>query len=102
MARYAPNHMKSRVAKRSIKIGGHRSSVSLEEGFWNALKEIAFAQRTPVQCIVSRVASEGTFRNLSSAIRVFVLHYYIDQKVTSQTPVAAFHKHREDDRRSDR
>jgi predicted DNA-binding ribbon-helix-helix protein len=33
--------MESAVVKRSIGIAGHRTSVSLEKEFWNALKEIA-------------------------------------------------------------
>ena len=37
--------MKSPVIKRSIVIAGHKTSVSIEDAFWNALKEIAQARR---------------------------------------------------------
>ncbi len=39
--------MGSLVVKRSIVVSGHKTSVSLEDAFWNALKEIAKAQKQP-------------------------------------------------------
>ena len=61
------------VAKRSVMIAGHRTSVSLEAEFWTALQEIARARGQSVQALVGAVDSARGARNLSSALRVFVL-----------------------------
>lgn len=61
------------IAKRSVMIAGHRTSVSLEAEFWSALQEIARGRGQSVQSLVGAVDAERGARNLSSAIRVFVL-----------------------------
>ena len=61
------------AAKRSVMIAGHRTSVSLEAEFWTALQEIARARGQSVQALVGAVDSARGARNLSSALRVFVL-----------------------------
>ncbi len=66
----------SRIVKRSVKIAGHDSSVSLEDAFWGALREIATAQNIGLSELVSRIAKDRQNKNLSSAIRVFVLGYH--------------------------
>jgi predicted DNA-binding ribbon-helix-helix protein len=68
--------MKSRVMKRSTLVDGHKTSVTLEDEFWNALKEIAVAQNITAAALVSKIDSEREAANLSSAIRVYVLRYY--------------------------
>ena len=68
--------MKSLVTKRSIVIGGHKTSVSLEEAFWKGLKEIAADRRLTLSDMVSVIDSERANGNLSSAIRLFVLDHY--------------------------
>jgi predicted DNA-binding ribbon-helix-helix protein len=72
--------MKSPVIKRSILIAGHRTSVSLEDAFWKALKDIAQARHVSVAELIALIdAARQTGAhagNLSSAIRVFVLDYY--------------------------
>jgi predicted DNA-binding ribbon-helix-helix protein len=68
--------MKSKVVKRSIVIAGHKTSVSLEEAFWNGLKDIAADRRMPLSDLVGAIDSERQHGNLSSAIRLFVLEYY--------------------------
>ena len=61
------------IVKRSLSIAGHRTSVSLEAPFWDALRGIADARGASIQALVGGIdASRGT-QNLSSAIRVFVL-----------------------------
>lgn len=65
--------MKSPIIKRSIVIGGHKTSVSLEEPFWVELKEIAEHQRTSLSSIVGEIDMQRQGGNLSSAIRLFVL-----------------------------
>ena len=61
------------VVKRSVAIAGHRTSVSLEAPFWDALKDIAAARRASVQALVAEIDAGRGGANLSSAIRVFVL-----------------------------
>jgi predicted DNA-binding ribbon-helix-helix protein len=61
------------VVKRSVSIAGHRTSVSLEAPFWDALKEIAERREISVQQMIGEIDAERGAQNLSSAIRVFVL-----------------------------
>ena len=71
--------MKSPVAKRSIVIAGHKTSVSLEDAFWKGLKEIADARGMTLSDIVANIDSQRRHGNLSSAIRLFVLDHYRGQ-----------------------
>lgn len=68
--------MKSLVTKRSIVVAGHKTSVSLEEAFWKGLKEIASNRKVTLSDLIGSIDSERPHRNLSSAIRLFVLDYY--------------------------
>ena len=61
------------VVKRSVAIAGHRTSVSLEAPFWDALKDIAAVRGASVQALVGEIDAGRGSANLSSAIRVFVL-----------------------------
>ena len=60
------------LRKRSVRIAGHATSVSLEEAFWSALKEIAARRGVSLNALVTEV-DRGRAGNLSSALRVFVL-----------------------------
>lgn len=63
-----------RIAKRSVSIAGHPTSVSLEGAFWDALAALAAREGAPVARLVERIdAARTTGTNLSSAIRVYVL-----------------------------
>jgi predicted DNA-binding ribbon-helix-helix protein len=62
------------VLKRSVSIAGHRTSISLEEPFWEGLREIAEREKISVQALIGRIDAERGEQNLSSAIRVFVLN----------------------------
>jgi predicted DNA-binding ribbon-helix-helix protein len=66
--------MKSSIVKRSVVIGGHKTSVSLEEPFWTGLKTIAHAQNVTLSALVAQIDDTREQSNLSSAIRLFVLH----------------------------
>jgi predicted DNA-binding ribbon-helix-helix protein len=68
--------MKSPVVKRSIVIAGHKTSVSLEDAFWQALKDIAIARHLTLSDQVALIDAERRHGNLSSAIRLFVLEHY--------------------------
>jgi predicted DNA-binding ribbon-helix-helix protein len=65
--------MKSPIVKRSIVIGGHKTSVSLEDAFWQGLKEISHGQHLTLSNMVSNIDRVRQQSNLSSAIRLFVL-----------------------------
>jgi predicted DNA-binding ribbon-helix-helix protein len=68
---------KSTVKKRSIALRDRKTSVTLENEFWKALKEIAATQRTTISELVDTIASRRHLRvKLSSAIRLFVLDYF--------------------------
>jgi predicted DNA-binding ribbon-helix-helix protein len=60
------------IVKRSVRIAGHPTSVSLEAEFWRALCEIAAARRLSVNALLTTIDA-GRSGNLSSAIRLFVL-----------------------------
>lgn len=62
----------ARIAKRSLAISGHRTSISLEEIFWNALKEAAAARNMSVAALVAMIDAARGEANLSSAIRVYL------------------------------
>ena len=68
--------MKSPVLKRSITVGGHKTSVSLEEAFWNGVKEISGQRDMTLSELVGEIDSNRQQGNLSSAIRLFVLDYF--------------------------
>ena len=68
--------MHSLVVKRSITVGGHKTSVSLESAFWQAFKEIAILRNLTLTDLAMSIERNG---NLSSAIRLFVLEFYRDQ-----------------------
>jgi len=71
--------MISTVVKRSIVIGGHKTSVSLEDAFWTGLKDIAVSRRTTISDLIATIDSRRQVGNLSSAIRLFVLESYQDR-----------------------
>ena len=60
------------MRKRSVVIAGHRTSVSLENAFWDGLKTIAGQRGETVNQIVTKIDGQRS-GNLSSAIRLFVL-----------------------------
>jgi predicted DNA-binding ribbon-helix-helix protein len=65
--------MKSLIVKRSVMIGGHKTSVSLEDPFWSDLKRIARTQQAPMSKVIADIDNTRQRGNLSSAIRLFVL-----------------------------
>jgi predicted DNA-binding ribbon-helix-helix protein len=65
--------MKSLIVKRSVVIAGHKTSISLEDPFWKALKEIAALRQVPLSNLVASVDLEREHANLSSAVRLFIL-----------------------------
>jgi predicted DNA-binding ribbon-helix-helix protein len=66
---------RSGIRKRSVLIAGHSTSLSLEEPFWDDLREIARARATSLNALVAAVDGERG-GNLSSALRLFVRDCY--------------------------
>lgn len=63
--------------KRSVSISGHRTSISLEQPFWEALKEVACSLDVSVNELVRRIdETRDTEGNLSGAVRVYVLTHF--------------------------
>jgi predicted DNA-binding ribbon-helix-helix protein len=71
--------MKSAIVKRSVIFDGHKTSVSLEGDFWNALRDIANNRDETLSRVISKINADRRFSNLSSAIRLFVLEFYREQ-----------------------
>ena len=69
----------SLVIKRSIVVDHHKTSVSLEDDFWNALRDIAHGRGETISQLITGIDANRQAPNLSSAIRTFVLWHYIDQ-----------------------
>jgi predicted DNA-binding ribbon-helix-helix protein len=71
--------------RRAIRIEGRYTGVSLEDEFWGALGEIAFVDGRTRPALIAQIEKERSGRNLSSAVRVFVLaHYRSGGRMTSE------------------
>jgi predicted DNA-binding ribbon-helix-helix protein len=68
--------MQSAIVKRSIVIAGHKTSVSLEDAFWNGLREIGRSHQKTLSALVGEIDVQRPHTNLSSAIRLFVLGHF--------------------------
>ncbi|GBE42106.1 hypothetical protein BMS3Bbin10_00163 [bacterium BMS3Bbin10] len=68
--------MAHKPKKRSLTITGHRTSISLEDDFWDALKDMARAQGRSVPDAISAIDAQRGSCGLSSAIRCAVLGFY--------------------------
>ena len=82
--------MKSLVFKRSLRIAGRTTSISVEDDFWSSLQEIAKAQNQTLSNLVSSINAERQHANLSSAIRLYVLEFYRDQAEPHRQPLDNF------------
>ena len=71
--------MKSPIIKRSVLVDGHRTSVTLEDPFWNSLKDIASSQGLTLSETMGAINSGRERGSLSSAIRLFVLEHYVNR-----------------------
>ncbi|WP_085817017.1 ribbon-helix-helix domain-containing protein [Roseovarius halotolerans] len=69
----------ARPVKHSLTLHGHRTSVSLEDEFWQAFRAIAAARGQPLNALAAEIdAARGVDTGLASAIRLFVLRHYRD------------------------
>jgi predicted DNA-binding ribbon-helix-helix protein len=65
-----------RPVKRSFTIAGHRTSISLETEFWEALRAAAAQEGVAVAKLIARIDGTRGDGGLSSAVRIWVLQYY--------------------------
>jgi predicted DNA-binding ribbon-helix-helix protein len=65
----------ARPVKRSFSIRGHRTSISLEQPFWEALKDAAARERISLAALIARIDEQRGGAGLSSAVRVWILDY---------------------------
>lgn len=63
----------ARPVKRSFSIRGHRTSISLEAPFWEALKEAAAREGVSLASLIARIDEARGTAGLSSAVRVWIL-----------------------------
>ena len=70
--------MQSLIKKRSVVVGGHKTSICLEDEFWDALNLIVRTRNTSMSSLLGSIATGHPQKvaNLSSAVRVFILDYY--------------------------
>jgi predicted DNA-binding ribbon-helix-helix protein len=72
--------MTARPVKRSLTLRGHRTSVSLEDAFWQAFREIAEEKSIALNVLAAEIdAGRGIETGLATAIRLYVLAYYRDR-----------------------
>ena len=71
--------MSGRPVKRSLTLKGHRTSVSLEDEFWQAFREIAAENGLPINELAAEIDVSRGDVGLASAIRVFVLRHFMER-----------------------
>jgi predicted DNA-binding ribbon-helix-helix protein len=79
----------SAVVKRSLTIAGHRTSISLEEPFWRLLRMRAEANKITPARLVEEIDRARRKTNLSSAIRVEILHWLMQESDIRMDPQIA-------------
>ena len=70
-----PSEADCKLRKHSVTLSGHRTSLSLEEAFWSALRDIANREDCSITALIERIDGARS-TNLSSAVRVFVLQHW--------------------------
>ena len=71
-------HEANGLKKRSVRIGGHDTSITLEEPFWGALRNIAAEKSLSINALISEI-DESRSGNLSSTLRVYILQNLQDK-----------------------
>lgn len=66
--------MNGRPVKHSVTLKGHRTSISLEDEFWAALRDIAAQKQKPINALIAEIdVQRGVDMGLASAIRLYIL-----------------------------
>ena len=71
------------IRKRSVRLAGHQTSISIEDAFWDQLIRLAREQRLSINSLITQLDANRT-GNLSSAIRIYVLNQLIEAKPASE------------------
>ncbi len=71
-----PDRGATAISKHSLTIAGHRTSISLEQAFWDKLREIAEARGLSLAALIGEIDAGRGAANLSSAIRVYTLNHF--------------------------
>ena len=71
--------MNSPVIKRPVTIAGDKTSVTLEDAFWRALRDIAVSRQMTSSDLVTWIDARREYVNLSSCLRLFVLDFYLNR-----------------------
>jgi predicted DNA-binding ribbon-helix-helix protein len=66
----------SLILKRTVAVSRHNTSISLEAGFWDGIKEIAAHEKISIAALITRIDNDREYANLSSAVRLYVLDHY--------------------------
>jgi predicted DNA-binding ribbon-helix-helix protein len=74
----------TRPVKRSFAIAGHRTSISLEAPFWEALRVLAAEECVPVSRLIARIDQSRAGSGLSSAVRIWILAQYRQRACASK------------------
>jgi len=70
------------IKKRSVRIAGHDTSVTLEQPFWECLQEIAAQRSLSINALITEIDKTSESQNLSSAIRIHILQQYRNKTKT--------------------
>ena len=81
--------LRSAVVKRSVMIGGRKTSVSVEDAFWGGLRDIAHSRHMTLSSLCGYIDGHRPTGNLSSNIRLFVLEYVCAQREVAAREAAA-------------
>ena len=82
--------MSARPVKHSVTLQGHRTSISLEDAFWRAFRDIAEVLDMPINALAAEIDEARDIEvGLASAIRVYVLAWYRDRELPTQSSGAA-------------
>ena len=73
-----PLKTEEKIKKYSVNIAGHATSLSLEPAFWQLLSYIAKEKNLAVRTLVEKIDTKRS-TNLSSAIRLYILHYFFQK-----------------------
>ena len=73
--------MSGRPVKHSVTLHGHRTSISLEDEFWRAFREIAQKKDITINALTAEIDTARGDLGLASAIRIYVLKYFQEQAV---------------------
>lgn len=72
--------MSGRPVKHSVTLKGHRTSISLEDEFWQEFRKIAAEKGMPINALVAQIDADRGFEiGLASAIRLYVLRTLRDR-----------------------